>query len=216
MSAGRVLLHQITGEGEDAAMFVESERQSERFAENAGRVWVGCARRPFRLAGLVAVGAGLLALPPALAHGATMFVHSARSGELRWPADAARRRPQRHLDHRRWTLGRRARRAGASPHVHAQGAGHRHAPRRRRTRRGRAQLQAEPSALQRLQADGQLPRQAARAVSGPRRCRSSRARRRPTASTATRFSATGRAQPSRSNPPPRSRPTPGTGAGSRP
>jgi hypothetical protein len=39
-------------------------------------------RRPFRLAGLAAVAVVLVALTPASAHGATMFVHSARSGEL--------------------------------------------------------------------------------------------------------------------------------------
>jgi hypothetical protein len=63
-------------------MFADSEGHSGRFEESGRRTRVLRASGPFRLVGLVAVVAGLVALPAASAHGATIFVHSAKSGEL--------------------------------------------------------------------------------------------------------------------------------------
>ena len=63
-------------------MFADSEGHSESFEESGRPARLRRANRPFRLAGLVAVAAGLVALAPASALGATTFVHSAKSGEL--------------------------------------------------------------------------------------------------------------------------------------
>ncbi len=63
-------------------MFADSEGHSESFEESGRPARFRCPSRPFRLAGLVAVAAGLVALAPASALGATTFVHSAKSGEL--------------------------------------------------------------------------------------------------------------------------------------
>jgi hypothetical protein len=70
----------------------------------------------WRVVGLIAVATGLLAVVPATASaapgGATMFVHSAKSGEFAAGGDAARRGPRAHLAHRwrplRLGLGREA------------------------------------------------------------------------------------------------------------
>ena len=187
-------------------MVADSEGHSESFEESGRPARFRCASRPFRLAGLVALAAGLVTLAPASALGATTFVHSAKSGELAggrltlhgvgpevtWTTTAGRRasRPSRGPSLASCSRPRRrpperstspAIRGGDEPTFKLSRPRY-NAPRQTVSYRAKLRSTTSPCpAAPRVRGEGRR-----RVARGPRRYRSSRTRRGPTASTATR------------------------------